>query len=84
MTEKILVTGAFGQIGTELVEALQKKHGAGNIVALGHHNIPSGFTGLLEKGSTEARGESARRVPCPSSLAIRKVANSTTSPGLEK
>ena len=53
MPEKILVTGAFGQIGTELVEALQKKYGAGNIVALGHHNIPSGFTGLLEKGSTE-------------------------------
>ncbi len=53
MPEKILVTGAFGQIGTELVEALQKKYGTENIVALGHHNIPADFKGLLEKGSTE-------------------------------
>jgi nucleoside-diphosphate-sugar epimerase len=53
MSEKILVTGAFGQIGTELVEALQKKYGASNVIALGHRNIPANFSGVLEKGTTE-------------------------------
>lgn len=31
--EKILVTGALGQIGTELVEALRNKHGASSVIA---------------------------------------------------
>lgn len=47
--EKILVTGAFGQIGSELVPALQMRFGSGNVVALGHNNIPSNFNGLVEK-----------------------------------
>lgn len=49
MSKKILVTGAFGQIGTELVPALQEKYGKRNVVAMGHKNIPSGFDGVLEK-----------------------------------
>jgi len=30
---KILVTGALGQIGTELVEALRKQHGSSSVIA---------------------------------------------------
>lgn len=47
--KKILVTGAFGQIGSELVPALQRKFGGEEVVALGHHNLPSGFKGILEQ-----------------------------------
>jgi nucleoside-diphosphate-sugar epimerase len=47
--KKILVTGAFGQIGSELVPALQKKYGIRNVVALGHHNVPEDFDGIVEK-----------------------------------
>ena len=32
-SEKILVTGALGQIGTELVEALRDKHGPSSVIA---------------------------------------------------
>ena len=34
--KKILVTGAAGQIGTELVPALRDRYGADNVVAAGH------------------------------------------------
>lgn len=47
--KKILVTGAFGQIGSELVPALQTNYGKENVVALGHHNVPSDFDGIIEK-----------------------------------
>lgn len=50
MTEKILIIGSFGQIGTELFPELQKIHGDDNVIALGHRNIPSDFSGILEKG----------------------------------
>ena len=33
--KKILVTGAFGQIGSELVPTLQKKYGKENVMAWG-------------------------------------------------
>jgi nucleoside-diphosphate-sugar epimerase len=39
--KKIMVTGATGQIGSELVMELRKKHGGENIVAIGHSRKPS-------------------------------------------
>ena len=47
---KIFVTGAFGLVGSDLVPALQKKHGKENVVTLSHSNAPSGFSGIIEKG----------------------------------
>jgi nucleoside-diphosphate-sugar epimerase len=38
--DKILVTGAFGQIGTELTEALRIRYGNENIIAAGHKTKP--------------------------------------------
>ena len=38
---RILVTGAVGQIGTELVQALRKKYGRENVLAAGHTTRPT-------------------------------------------
>ena len=40
-TKKILVTGATGQIGSELTLDLRKKYGDYNVVAVGHSRKPS-------------------------------------------
>lgn len=46
----ILVTGAFGLVGSDLVMELQKKHGLDKVVALGRQTIDSNFQGILEQG----------------------------------
>ena len=50
MTKSILVTGAFGLVGSDLVPALQKKFGKNNVYALGNKTIPKDFDGNLVTG----------------------------------
>jgi nucleoside-diphosphate-sugar epimerase len=49
--KKILVTGATGQIGSELAIELRKKYGKDNVVAAGHKRVPSDK--LLHSGPFE-------------------------------
>lgn len=50
MKRKILVTGAFGLVGTDLVLALQEKVGKENVVALKRKSSNSSYDGILETG----------------------------------
>jgi nucleoside-diphosphate-sugar epimerase len=45
---RILVTGAVGQIGTELVQALRTKYGRDSVIAAGHRTKPT--QELMESG----------------------------------
>jgi nucleoside-diphosphate-sugar epimerase len=49
--KRILVTGAVGQIGSELTIELRQRYGAGNVVATGHRTKPSAV--LCEGGPFE-------------------------------
>jgi len=49
--KRILVTGATGQIGSELAIELREKHGGDNVIAVGHRRKPS--EKLLESGPFE-------------------------------
>jgi nucleoside-diphosphate-sugar epimerase len=50
--KRILVTGATGQIGSELTVALRKKYGGDSVVAVGHKRKPS--LELLNSGPFES------------------------------
>jgi nucleoside-diphosphate-sugar epimerase len=47
----ILVTGAFGLVGSDLVPILQKKFGKDHVFALGNKTIPQDFKGGLVRGN---------------------------------
>lgn len=47
---RILVTGAFGLVGSDLVAALQQQHGSDNVIALGRQTVAADFQGILEQG----------------------------------
>jgi nucleoside-diphosphate-sugar epimerase len=49
--KRILVTGAVGQIGSELTVELRRRYGSENVVATGHRTKPS--TALCEGGTFE-------------------------------
>ena len=49
--KKVLVTGAVGQIGSELTLALRERYGNENVVASGRKSKPS--ADLLESGPFE-------------------------------
>lgn len=57
--KKILVTGAFGLVGTELVVALQEKYGKENVVAAAHSKTPDNFDGILEKADVTKKADLA-------------------------
>lgn len=59
--KRILVTGAFGLVGTELVLALQKKYGKENVIAAAHSKIPEKFDGILEQVNV-AQEENIREI----------------------
>ena len=48
--KKILVTGAFGLVGSDLVPELQARFGKESVFALGNRTIPPDFDGNLVKG----------------------------------
>lgn len=48
--KKILVTGAFGLVGSDLVSVLQKKYGRDATVCLSHKTYSEEFKGIIEKG----------------------------------
>ena len=41
LAKRILITGAVGQIGTDLIPVLRSRYGAENVIAVGHKTMPS-------------------------------------------
>jgi nucleoside-diphosphate-sugar epimerase len=57
MKRNILVTGALGQIGSELVPALRKKHGNNNVIAVDYKEAPESFRKAGPFEHTDARNK---------------------------
>lgn len=58
-TKKILITGAFGLVGSDLVEALSHKYGKESIIAVSHRATAS-IPALIEKGDVRNKEELSR------------------------
>jgi hypothetical protein len=43
MSQVVLVTGPFGQIGSELIPVLQQRYGVQNVICLAHKTIPAWY-----------------------------------------
>lgn len=48
--KRILVTGAFGLVGSDLIVELKKLHGKDSVIALARETVGSGYEGIIEKG----------------------------------
>lgn len=48
--KRILVTGAFGLVGSDLIPKLQEKHGKDSVIALARETVNEGYDGIIEKG----------------------------------
>ena len=59
---KVLVTGAFGQIGTELTAALRASHGAENVIATGRSLPAPDFRASMQGPSERLDVTDARAV----------------------
>ena len=57
--KKILVTGAYGLVGTDLVLALRKKYKSSEIITLSHKTTHNQFDVISEKG--DVRDEKIRK-----------------------
>jgi len=55
-TKKILITGAFGLVGSDLVEALAAKHGKESIIAVSHRATAT-IPAIVEKGDVRNKEE---------------------------
>jgi nucleoside-diphosphate-sugar epimerase len=53
MNKKILVTGAFGLVGSDLVLALQEKYGKDAVICLSHKTKSDSFEGIVETGTVQ-------------------------------
>lgn len=57
MSDKILVTGALGQIGSDLISELQEEDGKENVIALDYNDFPEDYEGPTEKADVRDRDE---------------------------
>ena len=85
--DSIIITGATGQIGSELIPALAALYGAKNIIALGHKHKPSADIGDCRYFSLDIRDQSGLqklvetyRVDCIFHLASLLSAVAETNP----
>lgn len=53
--KKILVTGAFGLVGSDLTEVLMQKYGKDAVIALARETVSDTYPGIVEKGDVRDR-----------------------------